>query len=241
LEEQVLEQADCYSDSERAVMLGYQGYKQRLLRPLLVVLDRYGATPDGITWLSVGLGLAFVPTYLFVPGATGLLIAHLLLFAHLLVDGIDGPLARHQRRASAAGSLTDTFGDQLVVIATALTYAVAETWGRAGLHPITAAVYALAYDSCVALAMVRNAMGIPYRFLIRPRNFFYGLMWFDAYGWWGSWSPGVVEGMVWTFNTILIAAVFSGFLAVRRELMRREAVHTEMPAADHGSVSERTS
>jgi len=222
-----LDKADCYSDRERRVMLGYQGYKQRLLAPLLRLLDRLLVTPDGITWFSVALGAAFVPCYLFVPGPWGLFVAHLLLLAHLIVDGIDGPLARHQGRASSAGSLTDTFGDQLVIVATALAYATAEGFGRAGLHPVTAGCYAVLYDAAVMLAMIRNAMGIPYRFLLRPRNFFYGLMWFDAYGWWGAWSPGIVEGTVWCFNVLLAAAVLFGFVAVRREVARREMAQRE--------------
>lgn len=217
-----MDKADCYSDGERQVMLGYQGIKQRLLHPLLIVLDRCGVTPNVITWISVVIGLAFVPSYLWMPGATGLLVAHLLLFAHLLIDGVDGPLARFQNRASAAGSLTDTFGDQMVVVAVSLTYAVAESYGRAGLHPVSAAMFAISYNGAVGMAMVRNAMGIPFRFLLRPRNFFYGLMWFDAYGWWGDYSPVGVEVSVWIFNAALMAAVVLGFLAIRTQLASRD-------------------
>lgn len=196
-------------------MLAYQSGKQKLLLPLLRVLDRCGATPNAITWFSVLLGLGFIPAYLFWPGSTGLIVAHWLLFAHLLIDGVDGPLARFQNRASAAGSLTDTFGDQIVIVATALTYAVADDFGRASLHPVTAGTYAVLYCVAVAFAMIRNALHIPYWFLLRPRNFFYGLMWFSAFGWWGSFDRVFVEGGVWIFNLVLAVSVWTGFVAIR--------------------------
>lgn len=204
-------------------MLAYQSGKQRLLLPLLKILDRCGATPNAITWFSVALGLAFIPAYLFWSTPTGLIVAHWLLFAHLLIDGVDGPLARFQNRASAAGSLTDTFGDQVVIVATALAYAVADDFGRAGMHPVTAGTYAVLYCVAVAFAMVRNSLQIPYRFLLRPRNFVYGLMWFSAFGWWGSWDRWWVEGGIWIFNTGLAVSVWTGFLAIRSHMAQEAA------------------
>lgn len=213
---------DCYSEGERALMGAWQARKQRWLAPLLRGLTRAGISPDQVSLVSALFGIAFVPIYLGVPGAVGLAIAHLSLFLHLLIDGVDGPLARHQGCASAAGSFTDTCIDQLVVAVTSLAYGMAESCGRAGLAPLTASTYAILYTAAVSLAMARNAYGVPYRFLLRPRNFVFGLMWFDAYGWWGSLSPWLVEGTVWAFNLVLGAAVLTGCIALRRALKSAE-------------------
>ena len=40
------------------------------------------------------------------------------LSLHVLIDGLDGPLARHLGIASRSGSFTDTMADQVVVVAT---------------------------------------------------------------------------------------------------------------------------
>lgn len=218
---------DCYSEGERALMGAWQSRKQRWLAPLLRGLTRAGISPDQVSVVSALFGIAFVPIYLGVPGAIGLALAHLLLFLHLLIDGVDGPLARHQGCASAAGSFTDTCIDQLVVAITALAYGMAESCGRAGLAPLTASTYAILYTAAVSLAMARNAYGVPYRFLLRPRNFVFGLMWFDAYGWWGPLSPWLVEGTVWAFNLTLGVSVMTGCIALRRALKAVEQGHAD--------------
>ncbi|MEZ6109077.1 MAG: hypothetical protein R3B96_24100 [Pirellulaceae bacterium] len=65
--------------------------------------------------------------------------------------------------------------------------------------------------------MVRNALRIPYRFLLRPRNFVYGLMMGSAFGWWGR-DTLFVEGGMWIFNLVLGIKVWTGFVAIRSRL-----------------------
>ena len=80
----------CYSEGEDGFMRKSQDYRGSLLRPLLVLLARYGVTPNHLTLLSLLSGLAFCPLFLW--GQT--LASFAALFAHVVLDGLDGPLAR---------------------------------------------------------------------------------------------------------------------------------------------------
>jgi len=71
------------------------------MRPLLMVLARLRVTPDHLTLLSLLAGLAFCPVFFW-----GLKpVAPALLLAHVLLDGLDGPLARFRRRKSITFTL----------------------------------------------------------------------------------------------------------------------------------------
>ncbi|MCU0880327.1 MAG: hypothetical protein MUF06_21360, partial [Pirellulaceae bacterium] len=56
--------ADCYAAGERGAMEGWQDWRARWLRPLLVVLTRCQVTPDHITLASLVVGLAFCPLWM---------------------------------------------------------------------------------------------------------------------------------------------------------------------------------
>lgn len=85
---------------------------QRLLNPLMVVLRRIGVTPNGLTWcamiLSGGLGWAFVeglqnPTWYFI------VVGGLLL--RMMLNALDGMMARHYEMTSKGGAVLNELGD----------------------------------------------------------------------------------------------------------------------------------
>ena len=105
--------ADCYSGGERAAMEWTQRARGRLLGPLLRLLATLRVTPDHLTLASLLVGLLFCVLWFWSPAAA---LAALLI--HVLLDGLDGPLARHLGVASRRGSFTDTVADQTVISAT---------------------------------------------------------------------------------------------------------------------------
>ncbi|MEO2049223.1 MAG: CDP-alcohol phosphatidyltransferase family protein [Pirellulales bacterium] len=101
----------CYSEGDGEFMHWSQALRGRLLTPFLVVMARAGISPNHLTLLSLATGLGFCPVFIWSskPVAFGLLVLHVLL------DGLDGPLARYSNNASNKGSFTDTTSDQVVV------------------------------------------------------------------------------------------------------------------------------
>jgi phosphatidylglycerophosphate synthase len=175
------------------------------------MLAAAGVRPDHITFVSLLAGLAFCPLWLW-PGSPvwarpAALVALLL---HAILDGLDGPLARHLGIASRRGSFTDTLADQIVVMASTLTLLAA---APPLLNPWIGGAYLFLYTAVVGFAMVRNALGQPYSWLLRPR--------FLVYGWLAVellLLPGWLDIVVGSFAAVLGIKMLTGFVALRRLL-----------------------
>ncbi len=203
--------ADCYSAGERRAMVWTQELRARWLRPLLLAAERSGIRPDHVTLASLACGLAFCPLFLW-PGAPWWArpAALAALLAHVVLDGFDGPLARHLGTASRRGSFTDTLADQIVVTASTVTLMAAPQPAVSGW---VGALYLFAYAMVVGFAMVRNALGVPYSWLIRPRLWVYGWIAVDQYLW-----SGQMDYVLSAFACVLAIKMASGFVAIRRML-----------------------
>jgi phosphatidylglycerophosphate synthase len=192
--------ADCYSAGERAGMVRTQELRGRLFKPVLEGMSRCAIAADHVTLLAFVVGLSFCPLYFWSKP-----LAFAALGLHALLDGLDGPLARHQGVASRRGSLTDTMSDQIVVVATTLTL-----MGAHAIDVFAGGCYIFLYTLAVIFAMVRNALRVPYSWLVRPRLFVYVWFLIEAY-----LLPGTLDYVLWGFNALLALKVASGFLRIR--------------------------
>ncbi len=203
--------ADCYSAGERAAMVWGQELRAWWLGPLLRGLAWCGVAPDQVTLASLAVGLAFCPLWLW-PGspAWSKPAALVALLLHVLLDGLDGPLARHLGVASRRGSFTDTLADQMVVTASTLAL-MATPQPAASIWP--GGLYLFLYSVVVGFAMLRNALGVPYSWLVRPRFWVYGWIAVDAF-----LLPGWMDVVLGGFAAVLAVKLASGFVAIRRML-----------------------
>lgn len=181
-----------------------QAVRGWLLRPLLLGLARCRVTPNQLTFLSLLSGLGFC--LLFALDAK--LSAFSLLLGHVVLDGLDGPLARFTESASNGGSFTDTTADQLVVTFTTVTLI---HFGYAAVWP--GGLYLFFYTVVVIFAMVRNALAIPYSWLVRPRFFVYACMPIEVYLWRGS-----LNWLLWAVTGLLALKMLTGFIQIRRRM-----------------------
>lgn len=194
----------CYSEGESAFMQRSQAIRGRWLEPMLRWLARGGVRPGHLTLASLLAGLAFAPLLL----AGQPLWAMALLLWHVLLDGLDGPLARHLGVASNRGSFTDTMADQMVVTLTTIALIQDDL---AGLWP--GVLYLFFYSQVVLFAMARNAMAIPYSWLVRPRFFVYACIPVAVYGW-----PLVLNVLLWVVSLLLAWKTLTGFVKIRRRI-----------------------
>lgn len=194
----------CYSEGEGKFMQQSQALRARFLLPLLRGMDRVGLSPNHLTLLSLVTGILFCPLFFWKYYGS----AFALLLLHVLLDGLDGPLARYQDRASSRGSFTDTSADQVVVALTTITLIYT---GHAGAWP--GGLYLFTYSMVVVFAMVRSALAIPYAWLVRPRFIVYVGFLVEVYGW-----PGTLNPVLWFFTALLTLKMLSGFVRIRRRL-----------------------
>ncbi len=198
--------SDCYSDGERAWMEYGQSLRANCLKPLLVMLARMRVSPDAITLASGLCGVAFMPLWLVHQPA----VAFVCLVLHVLLDGLDGPLARHCGTASPRGSFVDTFTDQVVVTLVTVAWVMVSP---SSLNIAFGAAYLFLYAMVVGMAMVRNALEVPYSWLVRPRFFVFAAM---ATEWLSQWPVTIVTLIV--CDGLLMLKCISGFAALRAKL-----------------------
>lgn len=195
---------NCYSDGEGGFMKWGQDFRAKLLGPLLISLAAARMRASHVTLGSLLFGLAFCPLYL----AGFPVWAFAALTLHVLLDGLDGPLARHAGTASSRGSFTDTMADQVVVTATIIAMI------QAGSASIWAGgLYAFFYTMVVVFAMVRNALQEPYSWLFRPR--FLIFIWFVVESF---WLQNTLNLVLWPAVALLAIKTLTGFLSIRRKI-----------------------
>lgn len=192
----------CYSAGEGAFMQKTQAWRGRVMGPFLKALTAARVSPNHLTFLSLLCGLAFCPFFLW--GSKP--VAYLMLLLHVLLDGLDGPLARYQDRAGSRGSFTDTLSDQIVVACSTISLIAA---GFAGAWP--GGLYLFVYTVVVVFAMVRSAMAIPYSWLFRPRFIIYLWIPVEVY-----LLPGSMNVLLWLFTALLTGKMLTGFIRIRR-------------------------
>ena len=195
--------ADCYSAGERTTMAVWENLRAVTLRPLLDLLTRYRIEPNHLTLLSGLVGLLFCPLYFWSKS-----VAFGMIALHVLLDGLDGPLARHTNTACRRGSFTDSMSDQLMVVASTIVLMSAHT-----IDVFPGSVYIVAYTVVMLFAMVRNALSVPYSWLVRPRLFVYGWFVVETYC-----LPGTINYVVWFFNGLLALKMLTGFVKIRRQI-----------------------
>jgi phosphatidylglycerophosphate synthase len=160
-------------------------FRQRLLwatRPLVNLLARLGIHPNALSASQIVGGfvlLALVPAH---PR-----LAFVLLLVLLLIDGLDGALARATGKASAFGGLVDQYCDHIREVTIVAGMAV---WG--GLALLPAVLYGLIYIGLNLTVYLANAYHTPVPWAVKSYLVVYPALF--LYLWFGlDWlTPGVV-------------------------------------------------
>ena len=114
-------------------------------------------TPNAMTVLSVGIGLAGAPCFLSADPLVQLTGA-LLFLTHSILDGCDGELARLKFLESRSGALLDFWGDNLVHVAVFLSMAIGWSKSVAAAWPLWIGGVAIA--GTLAAAATLGAHGL---------------------------------------------------------------------------------
>jgi hypothetical protein len=98
--------------------------------------------------------------------------------------------------------------DQLVVVASTITLMSTHIIGV-----LPGSIYVVTYTVLMLFAMIRNALAIPYSWLVRPRFFVYIWLVVETYA-----LPGTIDYVLWFFNALLTLKLITGFVRIRRRL-----------------------
>ena len=204
MKERSNEKSDCYSAGDRKLMEFSQKIRGILLLPILKLFTILHLRPNHITFLSLLWGWSAC-YFIFI---SQFKIAWCLLLVHVLLDGMDGPLARYQKSSSNAGSFVDTIIDQIIIASVAIALMEKDILGV-----ISGGIYIFVYTAVITFSMVRNAIKIPYLWVLRPRLLVYFWLIFEF-----TIFPNTINWAVWLCNIILIINFQDGFRHLKRNI-----------------------
>jgi phosphatidylglycerophosphate synthase len=161
-----------FSTEEAAYQNAFGAWRQRQFSPLLKALDAVNASPDTLSVLGMAVTLLLPLSFTLAPAWC--VVAYML---HLLLDGLDGSLARYQGTASQRGAYLDVVADHTSLIVTVLTL----QWFGIG-DPFWVLLYTVGYLVLVVHFVLMNTRGnsptIP---VVRTKYFLFFLTVLVAY------------------------------------------------------------
>ena len=173
---------DSYSALERQFIGSFRQTLLLATRPLVSFLARLGVHPN---LLSASQVVGSVAVVSLVP--THPRLAFVLFLALLLIDGLDGALARATGQASGFGALIDQYCDHIreVTVVGGMAF-----WGALAIVP--AVLYGLVYTGLNLTLYLANAHGAPVPWAVKSYLVVYPALF--LYLWYGLdlLTPAVV-------------------------------------------------
>ncbi len=173
-----MSQFNYFAESEQASQQRFKAFRDRILHPVSRLLTACGVTPNILSGVGLLVLVPFVWLLMLNSSATHVCWAAPFLIVHLLLDGLDGPLARLQGKANDAGSLVDMVCDHLGLVIVAVTLVQVEL-----LQGALGCLYLFFYTTSVVLVVLLNRLERPFRYVFRSKYVLYALL--GAYGIWG--------------------------------------------------------
>lgn len=197
-----------FAEREQAGQARFQRIRDRISRPLVSFLVRCRISADLISLTSLLQLVPFGYLLLTSEGSDQVALASVFLWLHVILDAIDGPVARATGTAGPAGAFTDMCVDHSgMLIATCILTA------SALVAPTAAVAYVASYTVAVAFTIWLNMIGHPFKVVIRTKYLLYALV--TAYG---LFNVNLIGGAVVIFCVIHVFFAIAGYFKLRRNL-----------------------
>lgn len=164
---------DSYSALERRLLEPAHRVLKTVYAPVVWLLARLGFTPNAVSLSQVPLAVLIVA---LIPTQPRLAFA--LFVLTLVLDGVDGALARATGRATNFGALLDQYADHIREV-----LVVAGLAAHGALHPVIAVLYGLAYPAFNLTLYLCNTYRAPLPLAVKSYLTFYPALF--AYLWFG--------------------------------------------------------
>lgn len=174
-------------------------WREIALRPLLKLLVAVGVTANGISTFRIILAIIFPWLILSQPRT-----AWTCLIVSIVLDGLDGALARYAKTASDRGKFIDVLADQITfsLLATGLI----RVWPQ---HSLVLALLAFLIPAAYLIVAVAKNEGRVSDWLIKPRaqlTAYKIIFLLIAYGAWQSiWAEPTTIVLFWSLIFICAA------------------------------------
>jgi len=133
------------------------------------------------------------------------------IWIHMILDGIDGTLARYQKKDSTTGALIDVIGDQF-----GITLMCFFAYFFNYVNVINISVFFVLYLIVLLISLYLMFNKARYEIVIRPRIFFYIAVTWDFFIF-----INLTEVVVFISNIFLLASVLIGLFHLKELTKKR--------------------
>lgn len=198
-----------YSTGEMVAIKKFNKIKVFFLHPIVFLLDKIKVTPNMVSLFSAFTVITgFIISYAFV-NPVYFIIG---IWIHLLLDCVDGTLARYQKVNSKNGAIVDAICDHFGIVLSGLfIYLFAIVDGTNMI--IFIALYSLLIGITINLLKKKKS----FLFIIRPRFYVYIAMTIDVF-----YFIQITQYVVLIANMIMLAEVVWGIirlLSIKKSLI----------------------
>ncbi len=192
-----------YSAVEQNAMRWFQCKKDALLSPVVQGLLSLGVTANMVSALSAMAAVGGLFATLATAQPWFIIVG---LWAHILLDGLDGSLARAGTPSGDAGVAADLWADSIGVLCLGLYLTISDLATTA-----MGALFTVAYLGLNAISFALARRGAQFRFVLRPRILILGGITVDM-----TFSSAVTPLIVPFANAALGAFVGLGLYTLTR-------------------------
>lgn len=194
---------DCWGPGDRTFKSLTERLKGLIFSPIIFILKKLGVTANMVSYASAAFGVA-ATFYLWQDWQ----ISAWLIIISVLLDGIDGSLARRSANPDPRGPLIDNFADLIVISATTIGFIAVGI-----ISPVVGGLYLVSYPLLIVFAIIRNIIGKPRQHVLRLRLYIYAAFILEAF-----WGISIMAYIVWPITLIHLFFVLSDFYFLKNEI-----------------------
>jgi phosphatidylglycerophosphate synthase len=202
-----------YSTAEMKAMVEFNKIKIFFLHPIVKLLDKIGVTPNMISLFSAIVVIsAFAFSYVFLNP----IYFVVGIWTHMIMDALDGTLARYQNKTSSNGAIIDSLCDHFgIILACLFSYLFVIADG------FNILAFAILYSILIGLIFYLLKNKSSFFFIIRPRLYLYTTITIDVFC-----LTHITDYIVLISSIIILVEIIIGFkkiLSVRKRTLKNES------------------
>ncbi len=193
----------CYSTKEKRLMQKYQKIRAILLLPILKILQKLGISSDMVSYTGFFMLIGFIYYVESNP-----IYASIFLLLHVLIDSLDGPLARLNKTSKDSGAFTDMVCDHFGMAIVLITLIYINL-----VNPVLAAIYIFLYIVMIIFIILRNKIQVPINYVFRSRFWvyiFYAIFAFSGINY--------LDYALIVFNLLMLPPVFASYFVIKKNI-----------------------
>ncbi|MBN2112121.1 CDP-alcohol phosphatidyltransferase family protein [Candidatus Woesearchaeota archaeon] len=192
-----------FSEKESGHIENFKNGRTKWFNPIARFLAKAGITADIVS--IIGFLMIFGFVYFIERNPIAAII---FIILHIVIDGIDGTVARVTGKDGNRGAFLDIICDHSgIFVATAGLIYYGLVNGVIGL------VYIYLYTIMIIFTIIRNVMKTSPKIVLRTKYYVYLL-----YGVYAFTSRNYLNEAMIIFSAIMIISVYNDFLAIRKKL-----------------------